>query len=79
MLRNEQTKQVHLPEVYLMPPEAQQNVQTWMGASLARDAVPNIIYVSSVATRGVGKRGHCVTIASQSAPLAWFAPPSNPC
>ena len=46
MLRNEQTKQIHLPEVYNESEDAKKNVSTWMNASLIVEAAPQIISVS---------------------------------
>ncbi|KAI9634646.1 uncharacterized protein MKK02DRAFT_37526 [Dioszegia hungarica] len=46
LLRNEQTKQVHLPEVYIPSDNAKKNVQTWMSSALISDASPNILYVA---------------------------------
>ncbi|OCF56943.1 hypothetical protein L486_05799 [Kwoniella mangroviensis CBS 10435] len=45
LLRNEQTKQVHLPEVYAVHENAKKNVSTWMNAQYIGDAVPNILHV----------------------------------
>ncbi|WVW85094.1 hypothetical protein I302_107131 [Kwoniella bestiolae CBS 10118] len=45
LLRNEQTKQVHLPEVYAPHENAKKNVSTWMNAQYIGDAVPNILHV----------------------------------
>ncbi|OCF37322.1 hypothetical protein I317_06507 [Kwoniella heveanensis CBS 569] len=45
LLRNEQTKQVHLPEVYVPHDNAKKNVSTWMNAQYIQDAVPNILNV----------------------------------
>ncbi|KAK8858916.1 hypothetical protein IAR55_003147 [Kwoniella newhampshirensis] len=45
LLRNEQTKQVHLPEVYVPHDNAKKNVSTWMNAACIGDAVPNILPV----------------------------------
>lgn len=46
MLRNEQTKQIHLPEVYNESEDAKKNVSTWMNAQLISDAAPQIINAS---------------------------------
>lgn len=46
LLRNEQTKQVHLPEVYVQHESSKKNIQTWMNAQFIQDAVPHILYVS---------------------------------
>lgn len=46
LLRNEQTKQVRLPEVYVPHENAKKNVSTWMNAIYIGDAVPNILAVS---------------------------------
>lgn len=48
LLRNEQTKQVRLPEVYVPHENAKKNVSTWMNAAYIGDAVPNILAVSVV-------------------------------
>ncbi|ODN93571.1 hypothetical protein L198_05438 [Cryptococcus wingfieldii CBS 7118] len=45
LLRNEQTKQVRLPEVYVPHENAKKNVSTWMNASCLGDAVPHILAV----------------------------------
>jgi hypothetical protein len=45
LLRNEQTKQVRLPEVYIDHEEAKKNVTTWMSAQYITDARDKIIYV----------------------------------
>ncbi|KIR52942.1 hypothetical protein I315_04398 [Cryptococcus gattii Ru294] len=45
LLRNEQTKQVRLPEVYVPHENAKKNVSTWMNATYIGDAVPNILAV----------------------------------
>ncbi|EIW67625.1 hypothetical protein TREMEDRAFT_64216 [Tremella mesenterica DSM 1558] len=45
LLRNEQTKQVSLPEVYVPHENAKKNVSTWMSAQYVSDAVPNILDV----------------------------------
>ncbi|KAK4685395.1 hypothetical protein P7C73_g4754, partial [Tremellales sp. Uapishka_1] len=42
LLRNEQTKQVQLPEVYVPNDIARQNVTAWMSAQFIADAVPKI-------------------------------------
>jgi len=46
MLRNEQTKQIHLPEVYNESEDAKKNVLTWMNSQLISEAVTQIINVS---------------------------------
>jgi len=46
MLRNEQTKQVRLPEVYIEDDNAKANVSTWMNAQFIHEAVPNLLPVS---------------------------------
>jgi hypothetical protein len=48
LLRNEQTKQVHLPEVYVPHENSKKNIQTWMNSQFLSDAVPNILYVISL-------------------------------
>jgi hypothetical protein len=48
MLRNEQTKQIHLPDVYNESEDAKKNVSTWMNASLIAEAAPQIIAVSII-------------------------------
>ncbi|OWZ26854.1 hypothetical protein C347_06501 [Cryptococcus neoformans AD2-60a] len=45
LLRNEQTKQVRLPEVYVPHENAKKNVSTWMNAAYIGDAVSNILAV----------------------------------
>ncbi|WRT66726.1 uncharacterized protein IL334_003689 [Kwoniella shivajii] len=45
LLRNEQTKQVYLPEVYAPHENAKKNVSTWMNAQYIADAVPDILNV----------------------------------
>ncbi|WWC62967.1 uncharacterized protein I303_105565 [Kwoniella dejecticola CBS 10117] len=45
LLRNEQTKQVHLPEVYAPHENAKKNVSTWMNSTYIADAVPQILHV----------------------------------
>ncbi|WWD18808.1 hypothetical protein CI109_103263 [Kwoniella shandongensis] len=45
LLRNEQTKQVHLPEVYVPHENAKKNVSTWMNAAWIGDAVSDILPV----------------------------------
>lgn len=47
LLRNEQTKQVRLPEIYVENEITKANVQTWMNAQFLQDAVDNIQTVSS--------------------------------
>jgi hypothetical protein len=46
MLRNEQTKQVRLPEIYIEDDNAKANVSTWMNAQFIHEAVPNLLPVS---------------------------------
>jgi hypothetical protein len=46
MLRNEQTKQVRLPEVYKEDENAKVNVSTWMNAQYIHEAVPHLLPVS---------------------------------
>lgn len=46
MLRNEQTKQVRLPEVYKEDDNAKANVSTWMNAQYIHEAVPHLLPVS---------------------------------
>ena len=46
MLRNEQTKQVRLPEVYIEDDNAKANVSTWMNSQFIHEAVPNLLPVS---------------------------------
>ena len=46
MLRNEQTKQVRLPEVYIEDDNAKANVATWMNSQFIHEAVPNLLPVS---------------------------------
>ena len=46
MLRNEQTKQIHLPEVYNESEDAKKNVLIWMNSQLISEAVTQIINVS---------------------------------
>jgi len=45
LLRNEQTKQVQLPEVYIEHEAAKKNVSTWMSAEYIADARDKIQYV----------------------------------
>ena len=45
MLRNEQTKQVRLPEVYIEDDNAKANVSTWMNSQFIHEAVPNLLPV----------------------------------
>ncbi|WVQ84234.1 hypothetical protein IAT38_006386 [Cryptococcus sp. DSM 104549] len=45
LLRNEQTKQVQLPDVYAPHENAKKNVTTWMNAQFIGDAVPHILSV----------------------------------
>ncbi|WVR06663.1 hypothetical protein IAU60_003695 [Kwoniella sp. DSM 27419] len=45
LLRNEQTKQVHLPEVYVPHENAKKNVSTWMNAQYIFEASPHIVPV----------------------------------
>ncbi|WVN85695.1 uncharacterized protein L203_100844 [Cryptococcus depauperatus CBS 7841] len=45
LLRNEQTKQVRLPEVYVPHDNAKKNVSIWMNADYIGDAVPHILAV----------------------------------
>ncbi|ORY24573.1 hypothetical protein BCR39DRAFT_546539 [Naematelia encephala] len=45
LLRNEQTKQVALPDVYVEHENAKKNVTTWMSAQFVSDAAPDIIPV----------------------------------
>ena len=45
LLRNEQTKQVHLPEVYMQLDSAKENVATWMNSRVISDAVPKLVPV----------------------------------
>jgi hypothetical protein len=46
MLRNEQTKQVRLPEVYKEDENAKVNVNTWMTSQFIHEAVPKLLPVS---------------------------------
>jgi len=46
MLRNEQTKQIQLPEVYIEHEDAKKNVATWMNAQFITEAAPKIINAS---------------------------------
>jgi len=46
MLRNEQTKQVRLPEVYIEDDNAKANVATWMNSQFIHEAVPDLLPVS---------------------------------
>lgn len=46
LLRNEQTKQVQLPDVYIQSDQSKANVQTWMNAQYIFDAAPSILPVS---------------------------------
>jgi hypothetical protein len=46
MLRNEQTKQIRLPEVYKEDENGKANVQTWMNSQYIFDAVPKLLPVS---------------------------------
>ncbi|WWC88306.1 uncharacterized protein L201_003214 [Kwoniella dendrophila CBS 6074] len=45
LLRNEQTKQVHLPDVYAPHDNAKKNVSTWMNATYIGDVVGDILNV----------------------------------
>lgn len=45
LLRNEQTKQFNVGEVYVPHDNAKRNVQTWMNSQFTFEAVPNIIPV----------------------------------
>lgn len=42
MLRKDQTKQVHLPEVYIMPDAAERNVERWIRAARVENARDHI-------------------------------------
>lgn len=46
LLRNEQTKQVQLPDVYMSTDASRKNVSTWMNAQYIHDAAPHILPVS---------------------------------
>jgi hypothetical protein len=46
LLRNEQTKQVQLPDVYIQTDASRKNVSAWMNAQYIYDAAPNILPVS---------------------------------
>lgn len=46
MLRNEQTKQIRLPEVYKEDENGKANVQTWMNSQYIFDAVPKLLPVN---------------------------------
>ena len=48
ILRNEQIKHVHLPEVYIEHENAKKNVSTWMNSAVIEDAVPNILSVRPI-------------------------------
>ncbi|BEI86274.1 hypothetical protein CcaverHIS002_0605610 [Cutaneotrichosporon cavernicola] len=47
LLRNEQTKQVQLPDVYIQTEASRKNVSAWMNAQYIYDAAPNILPVVS--------------------------------
>ncbi|CAK9784954.1 hypothetical protein CC85DRAFT_243105 [Cutaneotrichosporon oleaginosum] len=46
LLRNEQTKQVHLPDVYIQTDASRKNVSAWMNAQYIYEAAPNILPVA---------------------------------
>jgi hypothetical protein len=46
-LRNEQTKHVHLPDVYQEHENAKKNVATWMSAQFLKDGSDKIVPVST--------------------------------
>jgi Mg-chelatase subunit ChlD len=46
LLRNEQTKQVQLPDVYIQTDASRKNVSAWMNAQYIYDAAPNILPVA---------------------------------
>lgn len=50
LLRNEQTKQVQLPDVYMSTDASRKNVSAWMNAQYIHDAAPNILPVSCAAS-----------------------------
>lgn len=45
MLRNEQTKHVQLPDVYIQTDTTRKNVEAWMNAQYIFEAAPNILTV----------------------------------
>lgn len=45
MLRNEQTKHVQLPDVYMQTDTTRKNVETWMNSQFIFEAAPNILPV----------------------------------
>ena len=47
-MRNEQTKQIQLPDVYVQFDDAKKNVSTWMNAKYIKDAKNDIVDVSTV-------------------------------
>ena len=52
LLRNEQTKHIQLPDVYIVSDDSKKNVSTWMNAKYIRDVVKDIIDVSISLTAG---------------------------
>lgn len=56
MLRNEQTKQIQLPEVYIEHEDAKKNVALWMNAQFISEAAPKIINVGTSTHRRADKQ-----------------------
>jgi len=66
LLRNEQTKQVQLPDVYIQNEITQKNVATWMNAQYIHEAAPLILPVSGLL---------CLTVINDEL-LTWPGPGS---
>jgi hypothetical protein len=56
MLRQNQTKQVHLPEVYIMPDASKRNVNRWMNAHRIEDVKDDIEKVRPTYHRDLSSR-----------------------
>jgi hypothetical protein len=52
LLRNEQTKQMRLPEIYIESEESKKNVATWMNSQFITEATPHIVPVSGLCRLG---------------------------
>lgn len=50
LLRNEQTKQIRLPEVYKEDENAKLNVSTWMNSQFIYEAVDKLLPVCLIST-----------------------------
>lgn len=59
MLRQNQTKQVHLPEVYIMPDASKRNVNRWMSAHRIEDVKDDIEKVCLTSSSSRKSPGWC--------------------